>query len=187
MAHSDTSITESQLPSAEPVAWLVYKFAANGGVVFDTVEQAIYDETVHGALAEAKTWDELRRFLPEGEWETIEELLLEAVDYDLEDQKHLWELDETPFDENQIPGYCDGNYPHLGPHQFMDAVIQEVLLEVLGVNVVYNPLLARRRRAGRGGRAFTPCAGLPRGAYAVPARVVIASYMLLSLSLGSYW
>ena len=132
MAHSDTSIPESELPSAEPVAWLVYKFAANGGVVFDTVEQAIYDETVQGALAEAKTWGELRRFLPKGEWEAIEERLLEAVDYDLEDQKHLWELDETPFDASQIPGYCDGDYPRWA-QQSMDEVIPEDLLKTYGV------------------------------------------------------
>ena len=135
MAHSDTSITESQLPSAESVSWLVYGFDWHGNVVFQTVEQAIFDDAVHGALAEAKTWGEFRRLLPEGEWETIEEVLLEVADYDLEvDQKHLWELDETPFDEkSQIPDYRDGDHPRYA-EQSIDEVIQEVLLEVHGVH-----------------------------------------------------
>ena len=133
MAHSDTSITESQLPSAEPVAWPVYKFAGNGGVVFDTVEQAIYDETVQGALAEAKTWGELRRCLPEGEWETIQERLLHTRDYDEDDpDREHWEVDKTPFDASAIPGYWDGAYPRWA-QQSMDEVIPEDLLETYGV------------------------------------------------------
>jgi len=132
MAHSDTSITESQLPSAEAVSWLVYGFDWHGNVVFQTVEQAIFDDAVHGALAEAKTWGEFRRLLPEGEWETIEEVLLEVADYDLEvDQKHLWELDETPFDEkSQLPDYRDDDHAE----QSIDEVVQEVLQEVHGVH-----------------------------------------------------
>ena len=133
MAHSDTSITESQLPSAEPVSWLVYGFDFPGGVVFQTVEQAIFDDTVHDALAEAKTWGEFRRFLPEGEWETIEESLLESWDYDEDDPDRLhWEVDNTPFDASAIPGYDDDAYPRW-VQQSIDEVIQGVLLEVHGV------------------------------------------------------
>jgi hypothetical protein len=65
--------TAFNTPSEQP--WLVYKFAGNGGLVFQSVHDALYDEAVHGALEEARTWGEFRRLLPAGEWEAIAERL----------------------------------------------------------------------------------------------------------------
>ena len=60
-----------------------------------------------------------------GEWETIENLLLETWDYDEDDPDRLhWEVDKTPFDASATPGYCDGDYPRWA-QQSMDEVILE--------------------------------------------------------------
>ena len=53
---------------SNPIAWLIYKLAENTGVVVQTVEEALYDEAVHSALVDAKTWGEFRQLLPRGEW-----------------------------------------------------------------------------------------------------------------------
>jgi hypothetical protein len=114
--------------SPEPVGWLVYKFAANGGVVFDSAEQAVYDEAVQGALAEAQTWGEFRRMLPAGEWASIEEALREAETGDEDDpDPRPWERPSTPFDPSAIPGFSDGDYPRWA-QQSMDEVLPADLL-----------------------------------------------------------
>ena len=112
--------------------WLVYKYAANGGLVFQRVADAVYDEALHGALSEAKTWGEFRRLLPEGEWETIQDLLIDWGGYDEDDpERERWELDETPFSPHSIPGFSDGDYPTWA-QQSLDEVLPEDLLLTFG-------------------------------------------------------
>jgi hypothetical protein len=116
------------LHTPEPVGWLVYKLAANGGVVFDSIEQALYAEAVNGALAEAQTWGEFRKMLPPGEWEDIEDALREAETGDEDDPDRLfWERARTPFDPSVIPGFSDGDYPRWA-QQHMDDVLPGDLL-----------------------------------------------------------
>jgi hypothetical protein len=113
----------------EPVGWLVYKLAANGGVVFDSVKHALVDEAVNGALAEAQTWGEFRKMLPAGEWDSIEDALREAHTFDEDDSDPpFWERPSTPFDPAFIPGFSDGDYPRWA-QQRMDDVLPGDLLE----------------------------------------------------------
>jgi hypothetical protein len=97
-------------------------------VVFESVEQALYDEAVHGALAEAQTWGEFRRMLPAGEWESIEEALCEAETSDEDDPNRLqWERARTPFDPSAIPGFNDGDYPRWAQQRIDDVLPADLL------------------------------------------------------------
>ena len=143
MTHPHTSHTDTSQLSPEPVVWLVYSLAGNGGAVFDTVDHAIYADAVHGALQEAKTWGEFRRLLPEGEWETVEERLSEAFGDELlqrEDEEENedepaperhWENDAAPFTMSDVPGLDEGDYPAWRQAD-MEEVVPEDLLEAFG-------------------------------------------------------
>ena len=119
------------LQSEEPGEWLVYHCVGNGGVVFDTVEGALYADAVHGALEEAKTWGEFRRLLPAGEWETVEEIL-SSQDDDLDPEcRRWWEEDASPFGMEDIPGLSDGYYPAWRQAD-MEEIVPEDLLRAFG-------------------------------------------------------
>ena len=68
-------LRKSPTPRSETDAgdqgWLVVKYAGNGGLVVQSVEDAIYQDAIQGAIEEAKTYGEFRRLLPEGEWENV--------------------------------------------------------------------------------------------------------------------
>jgi hypothetical protein len=126
---SSSDAPDSSSHAPEPVGWLVFKFAANGGVVVDSVERALRDEAVHGALSEAQTWGDFRRMLPLGEWTHIEDLLREGHTSDEDDSDPpFWERPNSPFDPSVIPGFSDGDYPRWA-QQCMDDVLPGDLLE----------------------------------------------------------
>ena len=113
-----------------PEGWLVYHEVGNGGLVFDTVENALYAEALSGALEEAKTWGEFRRMLPAGEWETVEALLQSRSAHD-DDEGAPWDEDAAPFTSSDIPGLDDGYYPEWRQAD-MEEVVPEDLLETFG-------------------------------------------------------
>ena len=111
--------------------WLVVKYAANDGLVVQSVEDAIYQDAIQGAIEEAKTYGEFRRLLPEGEWENVVDRL--STPEECEDADELWYEDpafdwNTPFDCQLIAGFCEGDYPAWAQAE-MDAVLPEELLE----------------------------------------------------------
>lgn len=133
---------------AQPIEWLVVKYCANGGLCVDTVTSALYDEQVHGALEEAQTLGEFWRMLPAQERETLSDFFFDALcearletvedEDDLPDEwqdrvaedcdsSAYWKTDQTPFTPDQIPGFCDGDYPRWR-QQALDEVLPEDLL-----------------------------------------------------------
>ena len=135
----------------EPVDWLVIKYCANGGLSIDTVEGALHDEQVHGALAESKTLGEFWLALPpqtrdelaDSFFDTLYEARYgEAEEADLPDDSHdrvlddcdsaaYWATDRTPFGPEHIPGFCDGGWPRW-QQQYLDSVLPDDLLEQFG-------------------------------------------------------
>lgn len=109
---------------------LVVKYAANGGLVVQFMDDALYAEAIQGAIAEAKTYGEFRRLLPKGEWESIIERLATPEAWETEDQ--IWYEDpdfdwNTPFDGSCIAGYDDGDYPGWAQAE-LDAVLPAAIL-----------------------------------------------------------
>lgn len=123
--------TPRPVTDADSPGWLVVKYATNGGLVVQFVEEAMYQDAIVGAIDEAKTYGELRRLLPEGEWDKIVDRLSppdegeEAVACWLEDAGFDW---NTPFSDSLIDGYSDGDYPRWAQAE-MDGVLPEALLK----------------------------------------------------------
>ena len=133
---------------AHPIEWLVVKECANGGLCVDTVASALYHEQLHGALEEAKTLGEFWLMLPDQEREKLADFFFDALSAarseDVTDEDELpddwqdqvaddcgapfyWAQDQTPFMPDQIPGFCDGDYPRWR-QQALDEVLPEDLL-----------------------------------------------------------
>jgi hypothetical protein len=132
---------------AQPTEWLVVKYCANGGLCVDTVASALYDEQVHGALAEAKTLGEFWLMLPDQEREALADFFIDALSEarsegldedelpdDWKDRVFVdcesagyWAQDRTPFMPEQISGFSDGDYPSWR-QQTLDEVLPEDLL-----------------------------------------------------------
>lgn len=132
----------------EPVGWLVIKYCANGGLSIDTVEGALYDERVHGALRESTTLGEFWLALPWQARRELAEFFADALfnarwghvdEEDLPDtwadqidedcgSPDYWATDQTPFEAERIPGFCDGDWPRW-QQQVLDEVLPEDLLQ----------------------------------------------------------
>ena len=114
------------------LGWLVYRAHPNGGAVFAEVSEAICLDAIHQALSDAQTWGEFRRLLPEGEWDVVEELLIEAYgaldgDDDPDPGRPEWELDDAKFDRAAIPGCPEGDYPRWLQQSLDDLLPREVI------------------------------------------------------------
>ena len=125
----DASEVEEPEPGSE--GWLVVKEAGNGGLVVQSVRDALHEEAIIGALDEAKTYGEFRRLLPEGEWENVLDRLRTPEAW--EDADEAWYLAEdfdwnTPFDASDVAGYYDGDYPAWAQAS-LGAVLPEDLLQ----------------------------------------------------------
>jgi hypothetical protein len=132
---------------AQPIDWLVVKYCANGGLCVDTVPSALYDEQVHGALEEAKTLGEFWLMLPDQERDKLSDFFFAALSearsedvdedelpddwqdrvFDDCDSPAYWAQDRTPFSPEQVPGFCDGDYPQWR-QQALDEVLPEDVL-----------------------------------------------------------
>lgn len=73
-------------------------------VVFAERGRAHYVAHIYKALEESKTWGDLRRNLPDGEWEGHFSVYFE-------DREEEIPADDEPFDAEEAPGYADGDYP----------------------------------------------------------------------------
>jgi hypothetical protein len=73
-------------------------------VVFADHGRAEYVAHIWEALEESKTWGELRRNLPEGEWEC------RFVDY-FDGREEEVPADDELFQATDAPGHEDGDYP----------------------------------------------------------------------------
>ena len=124
---SDSEYVPGANPT-NPFGWLVYKLVENGGVVVQTVEDAMYDHAVNVAIEEAKTWGEFRRLLPGGEWIKVYNRLIVERGYDDEERQNLqWADDSAPFDPNQICGFPNGDYPRWAQQRMHEIVPRDIL------------------------------------------------------------
>lgn len=73
-------------------------------VVFAERGRAEYVVHILKALNESNTWGELRRNLPDGEWED------HFRDY-FDDSEEDIPADDELFDAEEAPGYAEGDYP----------------------------------------------------------------------------
>jgi len=118
------------------------RISFNGGIVLADERTALHHDAISTALNEARTWGEFRALLS-GEWDGVEDLLTGQDGYPEELAKEAeenpddeydilrWDLDDTPFNVESIPGFSDGDYPDW-IQQDMDAIVPESLLKRFG-------------------------------------------------------
>ena len=82
---------------------IVYR-TGDGEVVFAERNRAAYVAHILKALEESETWGELRRNLPNGEWE-------EYFQPHFEDREEEVPADDELFEAADAPGHGDGDYP----------------------------------------------------------------------------
>ncbi len=82
---------------------IVYRINS-GDVVFAERNRAAYVAHIWKALEESETWGELRRNLPNGEWEEYFQPHFEEHEEEIPD-------DDVPFEAADAPGHGDGDYP----------------------------------------------------------------------------
>lgn len=75
-----------------------------GNVVFAERGRAQYVADIWKALQESNTWGELRRNLPDGEWE-------DHFQPHFDDYEEEVPADDELFDAEDAPGRADGDYP----------------------------------------------------------------------------
>lgn len=101
---------------------LVYtESPANGGIVFADPERAAYVANLHHAIETARTWGEFRSLIPVSEYESLMEVWDEAGD----DRP----MESEVFSSEQVPGYCDGDYPPWLQQEMGNVVPTEILDE----------------------------------------------------------
>ena len=111
-------------PSKRRVArpTLYYRLSpANYGLVFAESERAEEISEMHSALQSSKTWGELKSKLDPEEYERI-------VSARFDDNDEPRPESSEPFDRDEVPGYCDGDYPDW-LQQEMDFCLPEEILE----------------------------------------------------------
>jgi hypothetical protein len=113
---------------------LLYRIHPNGGLVFASAVDALRSDAIHRALEKATTWGEFRYRLPEGEWNQIVDTVASAHELPLYDaDEHAgedivrWDLNDTSFRFEDIPGALDGDYPEW-LQQSMDEVLPDDIL-----------------------------------------------------------
>ena len=94
-----------------------------GGLIFALAEDAKYVARIHTAICDATTWAELRHLMPRKEYSKI------LKDYDEQDEPRPKGSDL--FSAEQIPAYCDGDYPQW-LQQDMDLVLPDDILDRYG-------------------------------------------------------
>ena len=77
---------------------------ANGGLVFADPERARGVSRIDAALSESRTWGEFRAAMDPEEHERL-------VSTIFDEEGLARPAPETPFRAEEVPGYCDGDYP----------------------------------------------------------------------------
>jgi hypothetical protein len=72
--------------------------------VFAERGRAEYVAHIYKALQDSKTWGELRRNLPDGEW-------VDHFQVYFDDHEEEIPADDELFDAEEAPGYAEGHYP----------------------------------------------------------------------------
>jgi hypothetical protein len=98
----------------------------NGGLVFAEPERAQFVSRIHEAISNSSTWGELRRAMPRQEYSR---LIRECFDEEGEPRPR----GSDEFDGEQIPGYCDGDYPDWLQQEINGVLPEEVLREFAAV------------------------------------------------------
>jgi hypothetical protein len=105
-----------------PEKRLLYNISpANGGLVFAEPERAQSISRIHEAISRSSTWEEFRRAMPRWEYSRL-------IRKRFDERGETRPRGSDKFDEGQIPGYCDGDYPDW-LQQEMEAVLPEEILE----------------------------------------------------------
>ena len=98
---------------AKPEKLFYRKSRANEGLVFASAERAKFIDQIHRAFIHSKTWGELRKALPEGEYRNFEE---------------MWEPgDHTDDEEDDFKDFLDGSYPAWLQTEMHEVLPKEIL------------------------------------------------------------
>lgn len=97
---------------------------ANGGLVFADPERARAVSRIDAALSESRTWEEFRAAMDPEEYERLVSTMFDEEGLERP-------TPETPFRAEEVPGYCDGDYPPW-LQQEMDDVLPWELIERFG-------------------------------------------------------
>jgi hypothetical protein len=89
-------------------------------VVFAARGRAEYVAHIWKALQGSKTWGELRRNLPEGEWE-------DYFQPHFDDREEEVPADDCPFGSGDAPGQEDGDYPSWLAQEQLDWFPKELI------------------------------------------------------------
>lgn len=103
---------------------IVYRIGPES-VVFAERWRAEYVAQICEALTESSTWGELRRNLPDGEWE-------EYFQPHFEDYDENPPADDEPFEYSDAPGSGDGDYPPWLAQEQLDWFPQELITKHFG-------------------------------------------------------
>ena len=122
-----------------------------GNLVFIPKRRALYLAQLTQAVHTASTWEELSSLLTWDQWRELRTYLFESIEYAFEDfaQEKLeedpeaplsaaWEeyrrippgrrmpLEDDPFSPEQIPGFCDGDWPAWPAQEMLDWVPESI-------------------------------------------------------------
>jgi len=117
----------------------------NGGLVFAEPEEAKRIDKIQTAFCESKTWGEFRQLMPATDYHEVIELWNEQYGHDVfeahddEGEPTLGRQGDVEFNPEQIPWYCDGDYPKW-LQQHMGDVVPAHILQRYGsiVSSVFN-------------------------------------------------
>jgi hypothetical protein len=98
---------------------IVYRIDG-GSVVFAERNRAAYVAQIRKALEDSKTWGELRRNLPDGEWE-------DYLQPHFEDYEEEVPADDEPFQSADAPGHGDGDCPAWLAQEQLDSFPPELI------------------------------------------------------------
>ena len=119
LQHLKTAVV---VPFYDPAKETLYyrESPANWGLVFAKPERAKYIARIHHAIESSKTWGEFKMKLPLKEYDAV--FLMFDFEYG------EWPNISTPFNSEDVPGYCDGDYPYWLQAE-MDRCLPDEILE----------------------------------------------------------
>jgi len=99
---------------------LLYCIHPNGGLVFAEATRARRNARIHRAIEKSSTWAEFRRAMPRDEYSRLIRKL-----FDDNEEPRPRSGDE--FNGEQIPAYCDGDYPEWLQQDMHSVLPQDIL------------------------------------------------------------
>jgi hypothetical protein len=80
-------------------------------LVFASPDRALFIDQIHRAIEESCTWGEFRRRLPAGEYQKLYQDQFSSDPEIIADDDSAREPADDDGFPNDVPGYCDGDYP----------------------------------------------------------------------------